>query len=144
MSGAIHQILVPTDGSEGALHAARFAAQLAGAQGAELTLLYVVQATTAETIGLAARPAAEVQASLQAMAEGAFEGAKAAAGGAVAIRELTDIGDPADVIIAQAAALGADLIVMGSRGMGPIQGLLLGSVSEEVVRRAPCPVTVVR
>ena len=78
------------------------------------------------------------------MAEGAFEGAKAAAGGAVAIRELTDIGDPADVIIAQAAALGADLIVMGSRGMGPIQGLLLGSVSEEVVRRAPCPVTVVR
>ena len=42
------------------------------------------------------------------------------------------------------AARGASLLVVGSRGHGELTGLLLGSVSEHCVGRAPCPVTVVR
>jgi nucleotide-binding universal stress UspA family protein len=51
-------------------------------------------------------------------------------------------GDPRDEIVAAAASWGADLIVLGARGLGAISGFLLGSVSLAVARHAPCPVLV--
>lgn len=53
-------------------------------------------------------------------------------------------GDPAESIVAAAQAERADLVVVGSHGRGTIGRLLLGSVSEYVVRNAPCPVLVAR
>lgn len=53
-------------------------------------------------------------------------------------------GRPATVIIDEARTFAADLIVIGSRGQGPIASLLLGSVSTEVIDHAPCPVFVAR
>jgi nucleotide-binding universal stress UspA family protein len=53
-------------------------------------------------------------------------------------------GDPAESIVAAAHAERADLVLVGSHGRGPIGRLLLGSVSEHVVRNAPCPVLVAR
>jgi nucleotide-binding universal stress UspA family protein len=50
-------------------------------------------------------------------------------------------GDPAEVLAAQADEL--DFLVLGSRGYGPIRRALLGGVSAEVMRTAPCPVIVV-
>jgi nucleotide-binding universal stress UspA family protein len=50
-------------------------------------------------------------------------------------------GQPADVLIQQAA--GAGLLVLGNRGLGGFSSLLLGSVSQQVVHHAPCPVVVV-
>jgi nucleotide-binding universal stress UspA family protein len=52
-------------------------------------------------------------------------------------------GDPAEEILAVACAAPYDLIVMGSRGLGPLKGALLGSVSRKVIRDAPCGVVVV-
>ena len=51
-------------------------------------------------------------------------------------------GDPGNVIVE--AAKDADLIVVGSRGLNPVQRMLLGSVSSKVVHRAACDVLVVR
>jgi nucleotide-binding universal stress UspA family protein len=51
-------------------------------------------------------------------------------------------GDPGDVVVE--AAKGADLVIVGSRGLNPLQRLLLGSVSSKVVHRAECDVLVVR
>ncbi|RLC11913.1 MAG: universal stress protein [Deltaproteobacteria bacterium] len=52
-------------------------------------------------------------------------------------------GPAAEAIISVAESREADLIVLGTRGMGPFKGLLLGSVSTKVMQRAPCPVMVV-
>ena len=53
-------------------------------------------------------------------------------------------GDPGDMIVEAAEAEHADMIVVGSHGRGAVGRLFLGSVSEHVVRNAPCPVLVVR
>jgi nucleotide-binding universal stress UspA family protein len=53
-------------------------------------------------------------------------------------------GDPAESIVDAARAEGADVIVVGSHGRSALGRALIGSVSEQVVRRAPCPVLVVR
>ena len=60
----------------------------------------------------------------------------------VRVATRTVEGRPAQVLIE--AAAGADLLVVGSRGRGGFAGLLLGSVSQQCVHHAPCPVTVVR
>jgi nucleotide-binding universal stress UspA family protein len=52
-------------------------------------------------------------------------------------------GDPAEVIIEAAQRLQADSIVMGRRGLGRLQGLLLGSVSQKVATHAQCVVILV-
>ncbi len=54
------------------------------------------------------------------------------------------VGRPATVIIETAERLGSELIVVGSRGRGPIGSMVLGSVSAEVADHAPCPVLVAR
>jgi nucleotide-binding universal stress UspA family protein len=53
-------------------------------------------------------------------------------------------GRPASALLEEAAALQPDLIVIGSRGHGPLATVLVGSVSTEVVDHAPCPVLVAR
>ncbi len=53
-------------------------------------------------------------------------------------------GEPAGAILEAARAEGADLIVMGTRGLGALGGLFLGSQSQKVVAQAPCPVLLVR
>lgn len=53
-------------------------------------------------------------------------------------------GDPADVIIEAAKEVGADLVIVGTRGLNAAQRLVLGSVSTKVVHHAPCDVLVVR
>ncbi len=52
-------------------------------------------------------------------------------------------GDPRQVLVQQAIAVGADYLVIGNRGLGKVTSML-GSVSDYVVRHAPCPVIVVR
>ena len=67
-----------------------------------------------------------------------------AAGSVVSCSTELHAGDPADVICRRARELDADLIVVGSRGLGTLDRFLLGSVSAAVAQRAPCSVLVVR
>ena len=62
----------------------------------------------------------------------------------MAVEENLLEGPPDEAILSVAKTRGADLIVMGTRGMGSLEGLLLGSVSTSVTRDAPCTVMVVR
>jgi nucleotide-binding universal stress UspA family protein len=54
------------------------------------------------------------------------------------------VGLPADEIVRLAKESGADLIVLGARGLNPLKRLVLGSVSTDVLHRAPCDVLVVK
>jgi nucleotide-binding universal stress UspA family protein len=54
------------------------------------------------------------------------------------------LGRPDAEIVGLADELGAGLIVLGSRGLGPLRRALMGSVSDSVIRHAHCPVLVVR
>ena len=62
----------------------------------------------------------------------------------VPVDEIVEVGDAADVICRVAERLRADVVVVGSHGRTGLGRLFLGSVSEHVVRHAPCPVLVVR
>lgn len=58
------------------------------------------------------------------------------------IRQIHQIGSPAQVILETAQAAQSDLIIIGARGLGPVKELVLGSVSHRVVLHAPCSVLV--
>lgn len=62
----------------------------------------------------------------------------------VAVSFLVWTGDPGETIVSAAESENVDLVVVGTHGRGTIGRLLLGSVSEHVVRNAPCPVLVIR
>ncbi len=59
------------------------------------------------------------------------------------VTKRMEVGKPAEMILSVAEEEKADLIVLGSRGLGPVKELLLGSVSHRVVSHAPCPTLVV-
>lgn len=61
----------------------------------------------------------------------------------VETRPLVSMGKPAEVILEEATRRGVDAIVMGSRGMSDLKGLLIGSVSHKVLHTAPCRVILV-
>lgn len=60
------------------------------------------------------------------------------------IERRIEIGDPGQTLCRLAGELGADVVVVGSRGRGALKRALLGSVSGHVVHNAPCPVLVIR
>ena len=60
------------------------------------------------------------------------------------VRTAVEVGPPADRVVRYAGDNQVDLIVMGTRGRGAVEAVLLGSVAAHVVRRAPCPVLTVR
>ena len=55
-----------------------------------------------------------------------------------------EVGDPRDTIVGAAQALSADLIVMGTHGRRGLSRVVMGSVAEDVIRHASCPVLTVR
>lgn len=135
-------ILIATDGSEPANQALEVAIELAKETGAALHVLSVRPPRVAGRGG--AGPAileVEEPHGPEHIADAAAQVARLAG---VEATPHAAHGDVVDSIAGTATALGADLLVVGSRGMGPISGAVLGSVSHALVRRSPVPVTIVR
>ena len=143
----MNKILVPVDGSEHGCKAVTWAATLAAQLGAQMTLLYVHDLPAAEVMGLASKSRSEIDAIEEAHARPAFDAAQKCLEGVTlgfGGENRTVIGDPCEEIVGLAKREGFDHIVIGSRGLSPISELLMGSVSEHVMRKAHCPVTVIR
>lgn len=134
-------LLVPVDFSKPSLDALHYALALAQHYDAQLILLHVVAPLHADMlmdtteVQRAAHAAAHEQ--LTALAD-ATKKAWPRTG-----RELR-AGHPVSTITALAKRANADLVVMGSHGYKGLKHAVMGSVAEQVVRQAPCPVLVVR
>jgi nucleotide-binding universal stress UspA family protein len=138
-------LLVPIDFSRVTKSVTRAACDLARLTGGRIVLLHVVQPLTAfESYGLgpefilSSNAASEKSAvrHLNRLAQACTRHIKA-------VRTILHTGVPARVIAQKAAAIGADYIVIGSHGHGAVFDLLVGSTTQKVLRRPPCPVFVV-
>ena len=139
--GEIKRILVPVDGSESSDRAIDKAIALAQACGSKIDFLYVANTN---------------QLAINACLSDAILDAVTKAGNVILDRALEKVpkeiksegfserGAPGVVILDFAAAENSDMIVMGSRGLGIVKGVLLGSVSQYIVEQAKCPVLVVK
>ncbi len=132
------KILVAVDGSEPSARAARLAAQVARMSGGEVVVVHVVEREIGR--GAAVEPTEEALRLVDDTVE-----AIRAEGASVRGRALPSaIGGIARTILDAAGEEGAELIVMGTRGLGDFASLVVGSVTHKVLHEAPCPVLVVR
>lgn len=147
MNGSVfHRILVPTDGSEGSIHAAQLAVDMLRGGPGTMALLFVVDAAVLKELHrFGERTEEEVESELRDHGRRYLDmlRAEAEAAGVGADTFLRE-GDPFAEIVALARDLGADLIVMGHVGQRGTRRVLLGSVTQRVLDFAHCPVLVVK
>ena len=138
------QIVVGIDGSGGGAKALDFAFEEARRRDADLTGIYAwhyptLAATPAPFGGVPLPPMKEMESAAKEGLHHILEGIDVPEG--VRFEGVVREGSPARVLIE--ASDDADLIVIGTRGHGGFTGLLLGSVSQQVVSHSKCPVLVV-
>ena len=141
-------IVVGTDGSETATEAVRQAAGLARAFGAMLDIVSAYEPASVDRLRVeqsgavpdprwAVNARGEIDQTLQAAAT-------LARGLGVTVNVFARQGDPADSILDVAEERGADLIVIGNKGLTGAQRFLLGSVPNKISHHAPCSVLIIR
>jgi len=141
-------LLVATTGTAHASKVMDLAVRIAQHCGARVSLLYVVVPAelTVESGAPADTDLTAVDRALEAHGRRVLAGnrqAFAAVGLTVASEQIRR-GHPAEEIASEAIEIGADLIVVGARGVGGTMGGLLGTISDKVIQLAHCPVLVVR
>jgi nucleotide-binding universal stress UspA family protein len=135
----IHTIIFPTDFSDNAQHAFPLACSLARDCGAAIIVLYVMPP-----------PLGHEQVEVHHAPEQYYAGARQALHQIQSPHENVRVehrlleGDAAKVIVEVSRATPSSMIVMGTHGRTGIGRLVLGSVAEQVLRKAPCPVLTVK
>jgi nucleotide-binding universal stress UspA family protein len=141
---ALNKILVATDFSSCSETAVTYGRELAAAFGSSVHLLHVIlspyaEGWSAETYSaprgnILERWEREAKVRLEASVPAAEHGRMVF---------VTRIGTPYQAIVDYARDERVDLVIIGTHGRGPLGHLLIGSVAERVVRKAPCPVLTV-
>ena len=144
----ISSIVLGTDGSDTAKKAVHEATELAKLLGATIDLVSAYEPVPAQRLRAEARDAPDdvswmvnPREDVEATLKEAAEEVKAAG---VTVETFAREGDPADAILDVAEERGADLIVVGNRGMTGAKRFLLGSVPNKVSHHAPCSVLIIR
>jgi nucleotide-binding universal stress UspA family protein len=148
MRAMFGSIVVGTDGSDTAKEAVRQATELAKALNAQVHVVSAYEPVPEGRLRLerqdvppdlewSINPREDVESTLNQAAEG-IQGA------GVTVQTFAREGDPADAILDVAEETGADLIVVGNKGMTGAKRFLLGSVPNKVSHHAPCSVLIIR
>ena len=135
------RIVVGVDSSRTSLKALRWALDEARLRGTELELVHAFPRP--ELVGMTMVVTLPSDDELREASEQVLTEALAAVGDAdgVTVTQRVGAGGPASVLVE--AAADAELLVLGSRGLGGFRGMLLGSVTQQVIAHAPCPVVVI-
>lgn len=142
---SIRHILCPTDFSTFSERSLRYATLLARWSGADLTCLFVLAGPLAPLrdtpptwVPIRGDPTASEK-----MRERLLRFAEPAASAGIPVRSLVSEGEPAEVILEEARRVPECLVVIGTHGHSGFENLVLGSVAEKVIHKAPCPVLTV-
>lgn len=142
------RIAVGVDGSQDSLRGLAWALDEARLRGTSLQLIHAyprLEHTYPLPDGMAMpeQGSLPTEEELRRAKEAILEAALDQVGGAggIEVSSTVEAGSPTEVLCT--AAVGADLLVVGARGLGGFQGLLIGSVSHQVVAHSPCPIVVV-
>lgn len=140
----VRRILCPVDFSEPSAHALEQAARMARWYGARLTVLHVRPTVVPHPdISAEGHMAPWLVAELETLCQRVTAACADAAAAGVQVDAMTSAGEPVHEILTHAETLPADLIVLGTHGLSGFRHLVLGSVTEKVLRRATCPVLTV-
>jgi len=154
----LKKILVPLDGSEHSLRALEIAIQIAKRFDGKITLInvysvnvqpiFMPEPTTLTTPGVPILTPADfskvVEAARKIAGSILTDGEKRVEAEGVKVEKLLKEGHTVEEILKTARERKFDLIVIGARGVSKIREMLLGSVSDGVIRNAPCPVLVTK
>ena len=135
------RILVPVDGSESSEKSIKQAVSLAEVFEAKIFFLYVANINQ---IAINPNLTHAIMDAMRAAGTAILERAESMLPPNIECEKIMETGAPAAVILEYEEILDADLIVMGSRGLGVVKGVLLGSVSQYIIERAKGPVMVVK
>ena len=139
----IKQILCPVDLSEASNHAIKQASVIAGWYKARITALHVYDPVFMPIPGLPAADDRVTEAEVRRVHDRTAACFQQATAAGIVVDVVIDRGRPAAEILNRAASLPADLIVIGTHGAGGFEHLVLGSVTEKVLRKATCAVLTV-
>lgn len=140
---SFQKILVAVDKGPIAAHALAVALELSTALKAQIAVIHVMepQVSYGSTAGV---PRSELTQMVRNEGAEVLAALRRDRGLPDFVREFLEGGQPAEEIVRVAREWGADVIIMGSHGRDGVSRLLVGSVAESVLRKAPCPVLVVR
>ncbi|MDG6904195.1 MAG: universal stress protein [Nitrososphaerota archaeon] len=137
------KILIPVDGSESSSRAIDYALLLAKKLQASVVFVHVIEfPSISSRYALATELQEEVRREGVKLLKDSL--AMAVSAGVVSAKEVLVYGDPADMILSILKQESCDSIVLGKRGLGRLDRLLMGSVSDKVTKLANVPVTIVR
>jgi len=142
-------IVVPADGSENSKRALIHALAVASRNDAELIIVHVANIVSAisnfdQTPISGGYVSEQIAEDMEATGKEILKEAMENIPENVKVRSVFQVGSPGPAVLAVAKQNCADLIVMGSRGLGPLKGLFMGSVSSYVTSHSTCPVLVVK
>lgn len=139
------RIVTAVDGSESSIRAARHAVELARATGGRVTFVTVVRPPEGWWGLEGSPPSPEALAGAIASGQREILDAVRAAIDTTGIEtsEVEELGDPTTAIVAVCESENADVLVIGRRGAGLVERVLIGSVADRLAHTAPCPLLVI-